>query len=64
MLEFKISDTRYVEAWCMKYVGPRLYYVHNRSGGEGWTIRRAGVQSTVIIQDDNHALMAMLKFGK
>lgn len=64
MLEFEINEIRYVEAWCMQYIGPRMYYIHNSIGGEGWRIKRQGNKSLVAIEDDNHALMAMLKFGK
>jgi len=65
-MEFKTSDYHQVEAWCMRYIGPRMYYLHNRIGGQGWTIKRAtlGGPATIAIEDKHHALMAMLKFGK
>lgn len=62
MTEFKISNLRETEDWCMRFIGPRMYYLHNKIGGQGWTIRQQ--QSTVTIEDDKQALMAMLKFGK
>jgi len=66
MKEFKINKPQEVEAWCMRYVGPRMFYLHTQIGGQGWVIKRAplGAPATVAIEDDKHALMAMIKFGK
>ena len=65
MLEFKVSTTRYAEAWCLKHIGPRLYYLHNKIGGEGWRIMRSKNSSDILlcIEDDKKALMAMLTLG-
>ena len=60
MLEFKVPATRFAEAWCLKHIGPRLYYLHNSIGGEGWRILRRNNQTYVCIEDDKTALMAML----
>jgi len=65
MNEFKIDKPREVEAWCMRYIGPRLYYLHTQIGGQGWVIKQQqSSYATVTIEDKHHALMAMLKFGK
>jgi hypothetical protein len=61
--EFKISDPRKVEEWCLKNIGPRMYYLHNRMGGQGWTIHKPAGSASVVIEDDNRALMAMIIFG-
>ncbi len=62
MKEFKVSTMRHAEAWCLKHVGPRLYYLHNKIGGEGWRIMKARHSPDVMlcIEDDKKALMAML----
>jgi hypothetical protein len=64
MTEFKITDLRETEDWCMRFIGPRMYYLHNRIGGQGWTIKKQQSSPTVTIEDDKQALIAMLKFGK
>ena len=64
MKEFKIKETHEVEAWCMRYIGPRLYYLHTQIGGQGWIIKQPrSSYARVTIEDDKHALMAMIKFG-
>ena len=62
MKEFKVSSLGKAEAWCMKYIGPRLYYIHNKIGGAGWRIMRGHKSSEILlcIEDDKTALMAML----
>ena len=62
MKEFKVSNASKAEAWCMKHIGPRLYYIHNKIGGQGWRIMRAYKSSEVLLclEDDKQALMAML----
>jgi hypothetical protein len=62
MLEFKIKNSGIAEAWCLKHLGPRLYYLHNKIGGEGWRIMRAHRSPEILlcIEDDKKALMAML----
>jgi hypothetical protein len=64
MKEFKIKDQRGVEAWCMQFIGPRIFYLHDKIGGQGWCIKMSRkTYPTIIIEDDKHALMAMIKFG-
>ena len=62
MIEFKVTSIGKAEAWCMKHVGPRLYYIHDKIGGEGWRIMRASKHSETLLclEDDKKATMAML----
>lgn len=62
MLEFKIprSIRSDAERWCLTYIGPRRYYLHNAIGGEGWKISQQNVDTMLSINDDKKALMAML----
>ena len=60
MLEFKVPVTRFAEAWCLKHIGPRVYYLHNSIGGRGWRIMTKNREIFVCIEDDKKALMAML----
>ena len=60
MIEFKVSSVGKAEAWCMKHIGPRLYYIHDRIGGEGWRIMRRGGGVLLCLEDDKQATMAML----
>jgi len=63
-MEFKTKNYHEVEAWCMKNIGPRIYYLHNQIGGQGWLIKRPPSNDAVIcIEDKNRALMAMIMFG-
>lgn len=63
MLEFKVPVTRFAEAWCLKYIGPRMYHLHNSIGGQGWRILRRDGHNYVCIEDDKKALIAMLVLG-
>lgn len=65
MKEFKVSKSNTAEAWCLKHIGPRLYYIHNKIGGEGWRIMASRNSSDILlcIEDDKKALMAMLTLG-
>jgi hypothetical protein len=60
MIEFKVPSVGKAEAWCMKHVGPRLYYLHDRMGGEGWRIMRKGGRVLLCLEDDKKASMAAL----
>lgn len=67
MREFKINrnNIRDIEAWCIRFISPRQYYLHTQIGGHGWSIKQPGSSnSRVIIEDDKVALMAMIKFGE
>lgn len=62
MTEFKIKNRSSAEAWCLKHLGPRLYYLHNKIGGEGWRIMKSQKSPDILlcIEDDKKALMAIL----
>ena len=60
MIEFKVPSVCKADAWCMKHVGPRLYYIHDRIGGEGWRIMRRQDAVLLCLEDDKQATMAML----
>jgi hypothetical protein len=60
MIEFKVPSINKAEAWCMKHIGPRLYYIHDRIGGEGWHIMRKYNDVFLRLEDDRKATMAML----
>jgi len=60
MIEFKVPSVGKAEAWCMKHIGPRLYYIHDRMGGEGWRIMRKADRVLLCLEDDKKATMAML----
>ena len=60
MIEFKVPNIGKAEAWCMKHIGPRLYYIHDRIGGEGWRIMRKGDGVLLCLENDKQATMAML----
>lgn len=62
MIEFKVPSAGKAEAWCMKFIGPRLYYIHDRMGGEGWRIMRSRTDGSTLLclEDDKKATIAML----
>ena len=66
MIEFKVPSVSKAEAWCMKHIGPRLYYIHDRIGGEGWRIMRSRTTSEMLLclEDDKKATMAMLMLSE
>lgn len=60
MIEFKVPNIRETEAWCLKYIGPRLYYIHNNIGGQGWRIMSKHGTILLCLEDDKKATMAAL----
>jgi hypothetical protein len=63
MTEFKINQIGIAEAWCLRNIGPRMFYLHNRIGGQGWQIVRQGSTVVLRIDDDKKATMAALTIG-
>jgi hypothetical protein len=59
----KINDPRTAEAYCVKNIGPRLFYIHNRIGGEGWIIKKQGMGHTLTIVDEKKAIFAILQLS-
>jgi hypothetical protein len=49
VMEFKTKNYHEVEAWCMKNIGPRMYYLHNQIGGQGWVIKRAALDAPATV---------------
>jgi hypothetical protein len=60
MILLKIKDQRKVEHYCVKNIGRRLYYLHNKIGGQGWSIKKQSTELLLTIDDDKKALMAVL----
>ena len=52
-----------VEAWCMKHVGPRLYYLHHKRGGEGWKMEYTNSGYSLELEDPKMMTMAILALG-
>lgn len=56
------------EQWLAKNIGPRLHWLHNSRGGEGWIAKKnykPGMVSTywnLTIEDDRHATFFSLMF--
>jgi hypothetical protein len=64
MHEIVISNIAQTELWCMKHIGPRRFYIHNKIGGSGWTIFKQGPKAILRVEDRNQYLIALIKFGK
>ena len=66
MREFKVNRNNIssIEAWCVRFISPRQYYLHTQIGGQGWNIKLPPSGACVIIEDDKVALMAIIKFGE
>ena len=58
------------ELWLAKNVGPRLHYIHNSVGGEGWIAKRQQSQSysyekpewALTLEDERFATFFLLMF--
>lgn len=56
------------ELWLAKNVGPRLHYLHNSIGGEGWIAKQTwdpGVVNkhwTLTLEDERYASFFILMF--
>lgn len=60
-VSIKIKDYRAAEAYCLKHIGPRMFYLHNKIGGQGWVINHHLLtDTTLIIEDEKRALLAAL----
>lgn len=60
-VSIKIKNIQAAEAYCLKYIGPRMFYLHDKIGGQGWVINRPfRHDSTLTIQDEKRALLAIL----
>lgn len=56
------------EQWLAKNIGPRLHYLHNSIGGEGWIAKlqwKPGMVSkywNLTFQNDSYATFFLIKF--
>ena len=58
------------ELWLVNNVGPRLHYIHNSVGGQGWIAKRQQFQSysyeapewTLTLEDERFASFFLLMF--
>ena len=53
-----------VEAWCLKNVGSRLYWLHSNRGGEGWNIKNIDGQYYLELQEPKLMTMAVLSLSE
>lgn len=57
------------EQWLAKNIGPRLHYLHNSIGGEGWIAKNEWEPSMVqkrwylTLEDDKLATFFVIKFS-
>lgn len=56
------------EQWLSKNVGPRMFYLHNKQGGQGWVAKRERLPGsnkywTLTFEDDKMATMYLLKWS-
>lgn len=67
-IKLKDSLSSAEEQWLAKTIGPRLHYIHNSIGGEGWIAKRVfepgmvSVSWTLTLEDDRYASWFLLKF--
>ena len=55
------------QQWLQKNVGPRLHYIHNSIGGEGWIAKKQykpgkGTYWNLSFEDDRYATFFILNF--
>lgn len=56
------------EAWLAKTIGPRLFYLHNAIGGEGWVAKQEWTPGmvykrwTLTFEDDRYATFFLIKY--
>jgi hypothetical protein len=59
----KIKNVHQVTFWCIKKVGPRLFHLHNKQGGQGWKIFRNGTDWYLELEDSRLLTMLILSIG-
>mgnify|MGYP003336977695 CR=1 FL=1 len=74
MITINLSPNKYnpnYEDWLAKNVGPRLHYLHNSIGGQGWVFKKTQstpdgmsyeVEWTLTLEDDKIASWFLLMF--
>lgn len=56
------------ERWLVKNIGPRLHYIHNSIGGQGWLAKQQwdpGVSNrywTLTFENESYASFFLIKF--
>jgi hypothetical protein len=56
------------EQWLAKNIGPRMHYIHNSIGGQGWVAKQQwdpGVSSrhwTLTLEDERYASFFLIMF--
>lgn len=56
------------EQWLAKNIGPRLHYLHNSIGGEGWIAKKqfkpgmASMYWNLTLENDSYASFFLVKF--
>ena len=56
------------EQWLAKNIGPRMHYIHNSIGGQGWVAKQSwdpGVVSkhwTLTLEDEHYASFFLIMF--
>ena len=56
------------EQWLAKNIGPRMHYIHNSIGGQGWIAKYQWLPNmvsrewTLTFEDDRYASFFLLKF--
>lgn len=64
MIKLPHSKRQEVETYCVENIGIRMYYLHNKIGGDGWSISKAWPDNfNLDISDPHMELLISLKFG-
>lgn len=71
MITITIRDlTPSQEQWLAKNIGPRLHYLHNSIGGEGWIAKRqykpgmVGMYWNLTFENESFASFFAIKFSE
>lgn len=68
-IPLKSNLTSEQELWLAKNVGPRMHYLHNSIGGQGWIVKNEWEPSMVqkrwylTLEDDRLATFFAIKFS-
>lgn len=59
----KVKNLGQVEKWCLRKIGPRLFYLHNKRGGAGWKLYKDGYDFYLELEDPRLMTMFVLTMG-
>jgi hypothetical protein len=62
-IKIKYTNADVVTSWCMKKIGPKLFHLHNRQGGQGWKIYGSGQEMFLELEDSRMMTMLVLTLG-